>query len=145
MFKCTRWITFYLLFSDRFSLTQVTFDKHKNVISRSEESFARYNIINQFMKHNDNIFVNPFHRYNHVGDINKLNLDFSVVTNVQAMVNRQFLSASDAHAYTYDNYQLCIYNKELVLLKQVERHVHTVYSYYTNCSTDPFFIYLPFA
>jgi len=112
--------TYCLLFVDSTwsVLTRVIMDSDKKIISPTKTftSNSTSYPIYPFVKHKNNIFVNNFSGSYFLV---KLNLDLSVVKSINIGNNISFLSANDAHVYTYYLNQLYVYNNELQLLKQV--------------------------
>ena len=118
---------FYLIYRDSNckGITQVTIDKEKKLLS-PVYTYKNGKRFWPFKKQRDNIFV---HYHN---TISKLNLDLSVAKTVDANYSTPFLSANGDHvyAYSYKDNQLCIFNKDLELLKQVGQ---------LNNPADPFY------
>ena len=128
--------TLNFLFSDFCYLTQLTIDKHKNVISplktfNNGDHTCRHEI-GRFKKQKEDIFT--YYRNggsNH--QITKLNLDLSFVKTINVGFYPIYLSVNEDHVYSYSNfinYQVCIYNKDLKFLKRVGQRNNPTGAFY---------------
>ncbi len=126
--------TYCLLFVDvnyNYILTRVIMDSETNIISPSI-TINSYNTsypIYRFKKYKNSIFVNYYNNNCHLS-LSKLNIDLSIVNTVNINYCTPFLSANDAHVYTYYNNQLFIYNNELQFLKKVGQSNDTTGAFY---------------
>jgi len=130
--------TYLLLFIDnKYGLTQVVIDSEKKIISPSKTFIYGHSPISQFTKHKNNIFVYHHHPYGDYHCISKLNHDFSAAKTININYST-FLSANEVHVYAYCNKQLCIYNSELELLRQVGQSMNPEGCFYFPTGINQF-------